>query len=156
MSCCLLYFLFVHSRYFSTVWNKIQLCLSSGLCSKITCSQQMKTGSLASELEEKLKLSVKLYFSAQNHDQWKTAPAVNSRVGNFLSNQKTELSRCATDLASTCLIVPGIKKLRCLQTVGPKYKSSSFAIPQYKTDGRRKWEVEEISFAEERNIDITF
>lgn len=30
--------------------------------------------SLASELEEKLKLSVKLYFSAQNRDQWNTRP----------------------------------------------------------------------------------
>lgn len=55
--------------------------------------------SLASELEEKLKLSVKLYFSAHNQDQWNTAPAVYSRVWNFLSKQKSELSRCATDFS---------------------------------------------------------
>lgn len=37
-----------------------------------------------------------------------------------------------------------------------EYKSPLFAISYYKTDGRRKWCVGEISFAEERNTDITF
>lgn len=78
-----------------------------------------------------------------------------SGVTDFPSNQKTEFSRCTTDVGPTLEVVLGGKK-KNQETFRQQEGNTDVFICHILTDGRRKYWVEAIRFSEERNTGINF